>query len=242
MTTFQAIQLTCPLCQKPMGHYELTSYFVGSSTVFSDGKVEHDGSFFEDKTLIVCPHCAQVFWRDSAKEEEIQYSEEEEELPFSNSVHDLEFARREDFPKGMINFYNELLEKGFADDRNREIYLRMQLWRTINDLIRYQQPLYKTIDSYVIKSPIRFIKNRISTHSTFKKYHKLHHGNLVRLIELFQPIDENEKVMQAEMYREMGNRKAALQILNELKSQPGKHVAKIRNATIRGRKRVFKLG
>lgn len=242
MTTFQAIQLTCPLCQKPMGHYELTSYFVGSSTVFSDGKVEHDGSFFENKILIVCPHCAQVFWRDDAREEEIQYSGEEEELPFSNSVYDLEFARKEDFPQGMINFYGDLLEKGFADNKNREIYLRMQLWRTINDLIRYQQPLYKAIDSYVVKSPTRFIKSRISTHLIFKKYRKLHHANLKRLIELFQPIDENEKVMQAEMYREMGNRKAALQILNELKSQPGKHVEKIKNATLWYRQRVFKLG
>ena len=241
MTTFQAIQLTCPLCQKPMGHYELTSYFVGKSTVFSDGKVEHDGSFFEDKTLIVCPHCAELFWRDDAKEQEIQYSDEDEDLPFSNSVYDLEFARKENFQEGIILFYHQLLEKGFANNPTRQVYLRIQLWRSINNLIRYQKPLFKSIDFFVIKSPFRFIKNRFSTQITYNSFRKLQLSNLKQLIKLFDPMDENEKVMKADMYREIGNRKAALDIINELKIPQGKHVAKIRNAALWYRKRVFKL-
>ena len=241
MTTFQAIQLSCPFFKKPMGHYELTSYFVNSSTVFSDGKVEHEGSYFEDKSILVCPFCEEPFWRDEATEKELQYTDNQNELPFSNSLLDLELTLKEEFPQGIISLYKELLDKGFANNIGREVYLRIHLWRSINDIIRSQRPLLKTIDGYLLKNPIQFIKRRIQSNSTFDKYNQLHTDNLQRLINIFKPNDENEQLLQAEMYREMGKRKEALLLLNNINPTSKKQIQKIRRATLLFKKQVFKL-
>jgi len=241
LTTFNAIQLTCPLCKKAMGHYELMSYHIHSSTVFSDGKVEHNASFLEDKSILVCPHCHEVFWRDDALEKEIHYEEDQEELPFSMSVLDLELARQANFPEGLIGFYNQQLINGFANNDHRELYLRMLLWRTINDLIRHQKPLWKSIGRDVLQRPFFFIKNRWQSNRTFHQYADLHHENLTRLATLFQPIEQNDLLLKAEMYREMGNRKQALKLLNSLKSNNGRHIQKILKATLFYRRRVFLL-
>jgi len=241
VTTFNAIELICPLCKQSMGHYELMSYHIHSSTVFSDGKVEHNASFLEDKSMLVCPHCHEVFWRDDALEKEIHYEEDQKELPFSMSVLDLEPARRGDYPEGLIAFYNQLLSSGFANNDHRELYLRMLLWRTINDLIRYQKPLWKTIDRDVLQRPLFFIKNRWQSNRTFHQNADLHHENLTRLVTLFQPIEQNDMLLKAEMYREMGNRKQALNVLNSLNSNQGSHIRKIRRATLWFKKQVFQL-
>ncbi len=224
-----------------MGHYELMSYHVHRSTLFSDGKVEHDASFLEDKSMLVCPHCREVFWRDDAIEKEIHYEEDQEELPFSMSVLDLELTRRENYPEGLIGFYKELLSRGFANNEQRELYLRILLWRTINDLIRFQKPLWKTIDWEVLQRPLFFIKSRWQSNQRFSQHADLFHKNLSRLVTLFQPVEQNDLLLKAEMYREMGNRKQALNILNSLKSNPGNHIRKIRQSTLRFKKRVFQL-
>lgn len=242
MTTFQAIQLTCPSCQQPMGHYELTSYFIYRSTVYSDGKIEHDGSFFEDKTIVVCPHCEGVFWRDEAKEKEIEYQDDQPELPFSKSVWDLEMARSEDFRKGMVLYYKQLLETGFANTTQREIYLRITLWRAINDIIRYQRPFLKSIDSYVLRKPLRFLKSRISTCRTYGYFKPNQLENLHRLTNIFSPVTDDDQLMLTEMYREMGNRSKALELLNSIENGSGATFRKIKKATLLFRKRVFMLG
>ncbi|PIQ35002.1 MAG: hypothetical protein COW63_02605 [Bacteroidetes bacterium CG18_big_fil_WC_8_21_14_2_50_41_14] len=225
-----------------MGHYELTSYFIYRSTVYSDGKIEHDGSFFEDKTIVVCPHCEGVFWRDEAKEKEIEYQDDQPELPFSKSVWDLEMARSEDFRKGMVLYYKQLLETGFANTTQREIYLRITLWRAINDIIRYQRPFLKSIDSYVLRKPLRFLKSRISTCRTYGYFKPNQLENLHRLTNIFSPVTDDDQLMLTEMYREMGNRSKALELLNSIENGSGATFRKIKKATLLFRKRVFMLG
>jgi len=224
-----------------MGHYELTSYHIHRSTVYSDGKVEHDASFLEDKSLLVCPHCDEVFWRDDAMEKEIHYEEDQEELPFSKSVFDLELAKQENYPEGLVILYNDLLISGMANNEHRELYLRMLLWRTINDLIRHQKPLWKSIDLDVLHRPFFFLKSRWQSNRSFHKYASIHLHNLSRLVALFQPVEQNDLLLKAEMYREMGNRKQALKLLNSLQTNNGKHIQKIRKATLFYRRHVFLL-
>jgi hypothetical protein len=225
-----------------MGHYELASCFIYRSTVYSDGKIEHEGSLLEDKTIVVCPHCERGFWRDDAKEQEIEYQDDQPELPFSKSVWDLEMARSEDFRKGMVCYYKQLLETGFANTNQREIYLRITLWRAINDIIRYQRPFFKSIDSYVVKKPFLFIRSRFSTCRTYRYFKRDQFENLLRLTKIFSPVTDDDQLMLAEIYREMGNRSKALEILNSIENGSGAAFRKIKKATLWFRKRVFILG
>lgn len=224
-----------------MAHYELTSYTIHTSTVFSDGKVEHRASFLEDKTIIVCPQCLDVFWRNEALASELAYSENQEELPFSKSVLDLELARRGDYPVGLIHYYNELLERGIANNNEKEVYLRIILWQTINDLIRYQRPLLKSINYSVFRSPWKFIKGRFNTHRTFKRFLSIHYNNLARLSSVFNPDNDDDRLMKAEMYREMGDRSKSLEILNSIKNDNSAAQKKIKIAALLFKKRVFLL-
>ncbi len=239
MTTFQTIHLICPLCKQAMGHYDLASFHVFGSTVYSDGKVEQQGNFFEDKAFIVCPHCMEAFWREDAKEQPIDFDKDREEMLFSKSAWDLGFAKKEDFPVGFILYYNELLEKGFANTPEREIHLRMMLWHSINDIIRYQIPLFKAIDAYALKKPGFFIKSRWYMKRTFRRFSKLHYDNLLRLSQLYDPPTEDDLLLKVEMFREMGLRSQALKLLKSLRITPEKHYRKIKRATRFFKKRVF---
>jgi hypothetical protein len=117
----------------------------------------------------------------------------------------------------------------------------MLLWRSVNDLIRYQSPGFKQIGSYVLKRPIHFLKSRWSANKAFKQFKRIQKENLDRLTALFNPINENDLLLKAEMYREAGGRKKALQVLKQIGGTNSSCKRKIKTATLLFKKRVFKL-
>lgn len=239
LTTFATLTLVCPLCKKHMLHYELSSYHIFDSTLYSDGKADHSNRFLEDKNILLCPHCNKVFWRNDAHETE-EMLESEEPLS-SKSVMDFEFALSENYPERIAHYYHSLINEGFADTTEREIYLRMLLWRSINDLIRYQSPVFKLIGSYVLKRPIHFLKSRWSANKAFWQFKRIQKENLDLLTALFNPINENDLLLKAEMYREAGERKKALQVLKQIGGTNSYYKRKIKTATLLFKIRVFKL-
>ncbi len=222
-----------------MNHYDLMSYHVFKSTVFSDGKVDHDNSFFEDKRILICPHCENPFWHDSMVIGEEDYSHED--LPTSKTVMDKEFARSVNYPEQIARYYNELIHNGFATNTERETYLRILLWRSINDMIRYQQPFFKSINNYVLKRPFRFLKSRRQANLAFNRLGAIHKENLRQLCSIFDPMNDDDQLLKAEMYREAGERKKALALLRPLSSRSTRYIRKVKRATLLFQTRVFML-
>ena len=222
-----------------MLHYEMSSYHIFDSTVYSDGKTDHSNLFVEDKNILLCPYCNNVFWRNDAHQTE-ELSDSVEPLS-SKSVMDLELTVSENFPERIARYYHSLLTDGFADTTEREIYLRMLLWRSINDIIRYQLPFFKQIDSYVLKRPMHFIKSRWSSNRVFRQLGRIQKENLNRLTALYKPIDDNDLMLKAEMYREADQTKKELQLLKQIGDVHSSYKRKIKVATMLFNKRVFRL-
>ena len=130
MTTFHPITLVCPHCGIKMSDYELMSYTVCSSTVYSDGLTVTEPWMNNDKAISLCPDCQQVFWREDAVTDRDNFPEEE--LPMAGELHDLPFALSDNFKVELIRFYVDLLKDGFANTVEKKVYLRLRIWWDIN--------------------------------------------------------------------------------------------------------------
>ena len=95
-------------------------------------------------------------------------------------------------------FFDELSATKFAKNNEKEIYLRIILWHELNDIVRYNIPV-----------KLKILEER----------EHLLRDNLIHLIKIFNPSYEEEKLLLAEMYRELGEFDFAQTILEAIKEQ-----------------------
>ena len=89
-----------------------------------------------------------------------------------------------------IKDYCTALEKGLYDSVEEELYLRKKMWWAYNDRIRRYKSLFAS-----------------------QKDEPGWKNNILRLIELLNPENQDEKIMTAELYRNLGEFQKCMEIL-----------------------------
>ena len=237
MTTFHQIILVCPHCGIKMSAYEMMSFTVHSSTVYSDGLNVTEPWTGNDKAIALCPSCQKVFWREDCVLEEDKIPEEN--LPFAGDMYDLPFALSKTFREELIHYYVNLLKEGFANTTDRKIYLRIKIWQGINSFVRHRKPIWKLLPQFTNLKRLKFLLvSRRKSHLVFVEFKPLFRENLEKLIAIFKPEHEGEQILLAEMYRELGEMAKAKKALQGVESKQSRKISK---AIAGNKKRVINL-
>ena len=211
MTTFHPIILECPQCGALMSAYELMSYTVHRSENYSDGKTEF--GMPASKDISICTACRLPFWREDGRLPGDPDWEEHGDLGSVMDLHDLEWTFDDDRDEKTIAFYKDLLDNGFADTDEREVFLRVRIWWSVNDLVRHLSSWRSARNLKMLRA---IIKHRREMLSLFNTYRKLFDQNLERLIFLYIKSDDVDLLYLANMYRESGNFSKAREILDKV--------------------------
>lgn len=240
MTTFSQIILHCPHCGIKMQDYEMMSITIHHSTVYSDGKQITEPWMNNDKAIAMCPDCNEAFWWEDAGIQ--RDADREDGLPSASDVYDLPFMLQDNAKEQLIQFYHKLLQSGFANTNDRKIYLRFRIWWGINDFIRYRKPLIQELSELGnLRRISPFLEYRRKSAALFNEHQILFKENLEKLISIFKPEHEEEQLMVAEMYRELGQMRKAKAVLQELQNMKSSSFRKISKAIAKNQKRVMKL-
>lgn len=191
MTTLRIQHIICPHCENKMYTIGVMSYTIRNSEVFSDGKVICNPPRPSEKNILICSECYEAFWKDDAQIDNEKPEYLLDNLPEANSINDLFPGFDSDHKLKRITYFFELLKKGFANTEKREVFLRIELWQSINDTVRYKKELIQN-------NLIDIFKN-----------------NLLRLVEIYKPRVENEKLLLVEMHRELGQFDKASELLKK---------------------------
>jgi len=215
--------------------------FITSSTVYSDGKTDCDPPLTPDKNFLICPGCNKAFWKDDAITNDDESEIPENELPQALDINDLYLVFETDYQNNVTTYYLDLLERGFANTSEREQSLRIELWHILNNANRNESNNF--FDNLKSKVSSGFQKHDLPTgngkneksniNSIFKK-------NLERLISIFNPENDDELLLFAEMHREIREYTKALEVLSEINEVPNNTALKeIRRATKARNSKVF---
>jgi hypothetical protein len=196
-----------------------------------------------NKSILICSKCNKPFWRDDAAEEDGNISDPDPDLPQAKDVFDIIPPFESDRNFKFAQYYSGLLERGFADTIDREIYLRIELWQTLNN--KYRNIRKSSTVDLLKRKIIDFFGKVISGKKEIHKNDEtkdLFNSNLKKLITIYKPENDNEQLLLAEMYRELGEFDRALYILNKIRQPESKEFYdKILKAVKRKRSDVFKL-
>ncbi|HDO27582.1 MAG TPA: hypothetical protein ENH02_05640 [Bacteroidetes bacterium] len=242
MTTFQQIVLKCPYCYHLMSDYELSSFTIRGSTLYSDGKSVTQPYLQTGKAIKVCSSCNRPFWFEDAVIDREPDFQEINSLEDALDIYDLPLLRGENQPEGKIKYYNKLLKEGFANTNERKYYLRVRLWWAINDLVR---------DPFSLKNMLRtkakfhifrkYIQNKREQNILFKNLKNIFTENLSQLILLLDTENEDDLIILAEIYRETGKFRKAKHAIGKLQQTDGSVTRKIKKAVLFRKKKVLKV-
>ena len=218
MTTLKIQNIVCPHCQNKMYTIGVMSFIIRNSEVFSDGKVISNPSRPSEQNILICSKCYEAFWKDDAQIDNETPDYLLDNLPEANSVMDLFPGFEPNNKLKLATYFNELLNKGFATTKEREVYLRLELWRTLNDTVRYQ------------KKPTTYkIKDLFTT-------------NLTTLLTIFKPKGDDELLLVVEMNRELGEFEKAFELLKKInRTNDSINCKQIENAIKNNKSTVFKI-
>lgn len=236
MTTFDIIILQCPHCNTLMTDYELMSYTVHKSTNWSDGK--SDIGQPTNSGICICPDCQRAFWKyDARYTDEMDY-ELRDELPGSMDLWDLDWRFDDDRSLKKIAWYKDLLKEGFDDEGEKEMHVRTMIWWSINDLVR---KLSGWRSARNIRQLSMILDHRRKSKAWFKDQENLFNENLDRLIFLYIKNGDPDLLFIAEMYRERGNFKKAMEVFNKAEDPHLKYYRTIKKLIRRKKKVVVEL-
>lgn len=197
MTLIDSTILTCPHCGKYVRTLEILSYHVFETVLFSDGKADTTPILPNVSRILICPECNEVFWKDDA-EQVADSNNEMDKLKSVSVPGDLFAVRNSEDLLGQARYYFNLIKENFANNNERETYLRILLWHELNDIVRYNIPVKLTV---------------------LEERELILRENLLNLIKTFDPTYEEEKLLLAEMYRELGEFEFSQKILEAIREQ-----------------------
>ena len=225
-----------------MYHYALTSFTVYQSTAYSDNKTITEPYIDNDGEIRICPSCKHTFWVEDVIIETNNPYELVETLPKALDIVDLPFNMSGNFIKNNIIFYEKLLKQGFAYNQDKKVYLRIRLWWAINDLIRNRTPFFELfLRGMKIRIFWDAFKNEISQKQHFRKLQIVFVDNLKQLALLIDPVSDEDYLLLAEIYRELGQFKKAGRSIQKVKLTSNKPAKIIRRKINLRRKLVVKL-
>ena len=218
-----------------MSAYELMSYTVHRSENYSDGKTEFGVPASKD--ISICTACRLPFWREDGRLPGDPDWEEHGDLGSVMDLHDLEWIFDDDRDEKTIAFYKDLLDDGFADTDEREIFLRIRIWWSVNDLVRHLSTWRSARNLRMLRA---IMKHKRESLSLFESYRELFDQNLERLIFLYIKGDDADLLYLANMYRESGNFSKAREILNKVERKSGAW-RKVKRKVGKKDRKVFQL-
>ncbi|HHL58086.1 MAG TPA: hypothetical protein ENJ14_04010 [Bacteroidetes bacterium] len=243
MTTFHSVVLKCPQCGTLMSDFELMSYTVHHATSWSDGK--NDTGMPGMQRVKICAVCHLPFWKDDAT---LPYDPDwdvADELGGALDIRDLLEPFDDGWQEFKIQYYNKLIEENFADDEDKEMYLRTQLLWAVNDLIRYHTGFRKPKNLRQLTDWVKRHKKRRQESDRrlklFETYEQLFTKNLERLIFLYIKKGDVDLIYLADMYREKGDFKKAKMILSKYEEDKNKMFRKLKRKILIKSRFVFRL-
>lgn len=180
----------CSHCKKPFTQWSLTSGNTFGAVHWSDGKMDADMMPIYPE-IVRCPECAELLWIEDTEIVGSCDFFEGENLHEDSPLKDAKSAQKLD----MLGF-QEAIESEAGSTVEREKYLRIQLWWSMNDLIRYEE---------------KDEKQFFGIADMFKQ-------NGLRLSLLLEQ-DDDELIMKAELAREIGDFEGCLSILGKVSAE-----------------------
>jgi hypothetical protein len=183
--------ISCPKCQGLARYMTLKSGNTFGARVWTDGK-QLAPMLPLPPTVVKCRHCAECYWLADAEEIgtiDRWQGEGQQVNPAWVDAQAVEEPAEEE--------YYQALEKGLATSTEQERELRVLAWWRRNDSFR---------------------------DAPKEKAHRIAHPpgswrkNLEGLARLLTQEDDNDRLMQAEVLRELGEFESAKQILNRVDS------------------------
>lgn len=188
------IIFTCPKCNAPMRRGSLQSGNACLAKYWTDGKREAP-MLPEFPSVTKCKACKNFFWIEDTKTiGAIPYFHRNK----PDYPDDWRNAPRID--ELTIDEYNEAANLGIGNTIYREIHLRLRLWWLINDIGRGKK--------------ITRLTNKLKA---------LKKENLEKLGALLDERKTEQKIMKAEIYRELGHFNTALKLLKTIPDD-SKHI------------------
>lgn len=203
----------CPYCSKLFRIHTILSGNNLGARYWSDGKC--DAPMLPEYPAVArCPHCRSVFW----VEDTVVLGEEScfSHPPANESAAPWCGARELD--QLDVEGYQEAI--ACNSDIERERFLRVRYWHTVNDLHRGDAVASEESKALMLPQ---------------------HQANLNALLSLLREEDSSERIMKAEVFRELGQYRESLWLLSEVPeglSWAGSQIAAMAQA---GVSRVFEL-
>lgn len=185
----------CPKCEAKYSYTDMESEKTSKSEIWSDGfymaPMRKDIIKFAK-----CPLCNTFFW---LQENSIEKPKDLNGIKkLDNSWFIDEISNKE------INFIKDAFRGGLASTTEKEIILRIQLWQTINHIIRkyYSQALFKKIKQKIFETT--------DFNDSLKKYKSIFPLKLRNIIRILNLLKSDKKeitnyLLFAEIYREIGD-------------------------------------
>jgi len=199
--------IECPNCKGFARVFTLVSGNTFGARRWTDGKMIAP-MLPRPPAITKCRDCGHYFWLSDAKKvgelPSLWGVEEKKKIPpeWRTAEHVRELSEAE---------YFEAIKKGAAEREEQELHLRIGAWWAGNDLLRYQGQSFVDKSRIVARSPEATM-------------------NLESLLELLNIGDSDQRLMKAEVLRELGRFEEAIRLLEfDFPSEYGSVVVLIRN-------------
>lgn len=179
----------CPNCGNLLVTGSLISGTTFGAKIFSDGKLDDMLPEFPDLTK--CNKCDKIFWLSKLKEIGTY------DIRYEYIKSDWENAENAEFLN--IEDYFRALDEGLAENKQEELYIRQQIWWLYNDRVRSHR--------IEINGESMFFDETDEL-----KYRE----NCNRLISLLDQSDLNQRIMIAELKRNLGDFEGCLEIIKNI--------------------------
>ncbi len=217
MTSYVNFLLFCPSCGARLAGKDAICETLGYSQLWSDRKAVNAISLAGECRVVRCPGCSHDFWISEAHKIDQKHPD------FKSKVKSLEgglvysWSSWKNFGcnlltiRGMLSLvfhYDRLLKKWTNLSAENEKYLRMRLWWACNDLIRnnLSTRIWKVFHGEMSAGAWlrQWFFNRKAGRA-FDKAAELFAENLRKLALLNSQSDEPDGLLQAEIFRQLGN-------------------------------------
>jgi hypothetical protein len=212
--------VACPHCHGLARYTTLLSGNTFGATVWTDGK-QFAPMLPRPPAVVKCRHCPECYWLKDAEEIgklDCWGSEEEAVDPAWRNAKYVEEPSEEE--------YYSAIDRGLARDREEERSLRILAWWRRNDAFRR----WSVRVFAWWRRNVAFRKKSVGQDAAPASSSVKSLDNLKALAGLLDLSDENDRVMKAELLRELGEFEAATAILDQI--GPGDYASVARQLRI----------
>ena len=216
-----------------------------NSEAYSDGYIDYNPPVSFNPHVIFCRHCKKPIWYEDIDFIDFGTYDEIERNGAVKScdIFDLPMTRESNYNYNIAAYYSGLIDEGFVDTDGKEIKLRFEIWHLLNNFNRFRTAVWFTHFIHArFRIAFKMLKEWKQRRNEVHDSDKLFRKNLKRLCEIYQPANEEEKLLQAEMFREMRNFNTANKLMLEINDLNSTNAYRKINRAIKLRKsRVIKL-